>query len=252
MARSISDTSRNGRGHNSGDILSAEDAAALHAYHTYHLRKEMAASEEAKAVYDAKRKDVNARFSLIKGELRIARKDMEELLALQSMSDAELVAHEAARTARMVNHGLPVGAQMELDLSGDTVSDQNRAYTQGFTAGRRGEPGTPPDTVATFLHPNWQEGWGDGQAALIGKMARAEEIRARDTASDKPDSDRGDEEEAEVDDIARDLAAGGFLERAGDDELSPKASEVFPGDEKAAAIDRKAAKKAERQAALAH
>ena len=255
MARKLKDAGQSGRGHNSNVILDEEDAAALQLHYTLRIRAQIKKAEAAKAIYDAERNEVNGVFSLIKGDLKIPRKEFEELLALQDMGEREFIAHEAKRHQRMVNQGLPVGTQLDMFGTGDTVDDQAVAYADGYRAGRRGDDGTPPETTATFLHPNWQEGWNDGVAENAPKLARATAIMEARAAApvDDDDSDR-EEGDVEIDPAAleRELKTNGFTERSGDeDDAPPSLAEVFPGAD-AEALDRKASGRARRQAALAH
>jgi len=216
-------------GHNNAP-LDDDEIAALQLWFSTKIREARKEADAAKAVLDSKREVVNGFFSQARGELRLTRKEFEEVLALQDMTESEFLNHEAKRSARMRLQGLPVGEQIELPL-GDTADDLAQARANGFRAGMRGEPGEPPETVSPVCHQDWMGGWIEGQAKLAEGMFKAEGILEKIKASQPEPESKGevvgdDEPEQEdleeaIDAAARKLKRGGFLkpapETVGDD-----------------------------------
>lgn len=174
MPKAKKNNGANGVGHNSGEPLSDDDAAALHAYFETKVRAQRRKVEAAKIEAKAQTDTLNALFTTVRAEMRQTRKDFEDTLAKADMTEAEFRNSEAARTRRYALAGLPVGTQLELALRPDTVSDAIDAEANGFRAGRRGDDPIPPREVAPIMHQDWMKGWDRGQSAngeLLGKAA---------------------------------------------------------------------------------
>lgn len=204
MARRLNDESGSPapRGHNGPEPLSDDDEAALHAYYRAKINEARRAADKAKAVYDEARGVVTDLFAGVKSELRIKRKEFEDMLAAASMSEIEFRAAEARRIRLYSINGLPVGAQLTLDLTPakDTATEQQKAYARGFRAGENGEDLDPiMENIAPILRGECETGWKDGQAKLIMQMGRAEAIIA-ERAAPKHDPDPEDEPEPSLDD----------------------------------------------------
>jgi ribosome modulation factor len=213
-----------GAGHNS-DVLTEDEIAALQLWFSNRIRAARKEAEVAKAAYDVKREAVNGFFSQARGELKMTRKEFEEVLALQDLTEAEFLHHETKRQARMRFQGLPVGEQIELPL-GDTADDLARARADGYRAGMRGDDGVAPDHVSPVCLQDWLGGWSDGQAKLaegLGKAAAIMEARKPKSvelqADDEGEADP-DEIEDGLDDEARRLKRAGWADRPTGDETS--------------------------------
>lgn len=189
----------NGVGHNSGEPLTDDEAAALQTFFTLKIRAQQRRAAEAKASYDAERNEVNALFSQARGEVRLTRKELEEVMAAQDMTEAEFHHAEAKRLQRLRYGGLPVGTQLELFPSRDTIDDAIDAEANGFRAGRRADDPVPPDYIAGILHPEWMKGYHRGQAVNGEQLAKASEIIAARQAK-KPEL-REDDGGGEADDL---------------------------------------------------
>lgn len=188
-------------GDNSGASLGDEDAAVLHAYFAAKIRAQQKVVALKKAEFDAEKDKVNALFTQVRGELRINRKDFEEDLRLQEMSEDEFIAHEAARHNRLSIAGLPVGTQGELFPKGDAADDQARAYNDGKRAGVRADDPVPPSYISSVFAPDWQRGWSDGQAENMAKIGKAEDIlAARAQKAGKLEADEANEPGEPTDD----------------------------------------------------
>lgn len=215
-----------GPGHNS-DVLTEDEAAALQLWFSNRIRAARKEAEVAKAAFDLKRDAVNGLFSQARGELQMTRKDFEEVLALQDLTEAEFLHHETKRSARMRFQGLPVGEQIELPL-GDTADDLARARADGFRAGMRGDDGVAPDHISPVCLQDWLGGWSDGQAKLAEGLGRAESIlEARKPKSVEMEPEDCDDEDAEPEDIedglddeARRLKRAGWADRPTAEEAS--------------------------------
>lgn len=207
MARSRNAQPEPGDNH----ILTDDDIAALQHYYANRIRSQQAKADEAKAKYDAERTEVNSLFSLVKGELQISRKEFEEVLALQDMTEAEFLNHEGKRHKRLERQGLPVGTQMALPL-GDTVDDKLTAEADGKRAGLRADDPTPPEHVSPILHPDWMRGWHAGQEINIMRLGRAQEIidaRAAPAEDEIPEEEPPEFDPAKE---ARALKNSGFMD----------------------------------------
>lgn len=229
MARALKDDSKAPApaGHNGGPApLTDDDEAALHAYYRAKINAAQRAADKIKAQYDEARGVVTDLYAGVKSELRFKRKDFEAMLAAAAMSDSEFRAAEAKRIRLYSINGLPVGAQLSLDLApaSDTVTEQQEAYNHGFRAGENGEDGgETPDFIAPILRGDWESGWRDGQAKLILKMARAEEIIA-ERAAPKHDPDPQDEPEFDEQKAARKLKNDpDFMDRSAPEDAADQA-----------------------------
>lgn len=197
-----------------------EEMAALNAYFSTSIRRQQRKADEAKAAYDAERTEVNSLFALVKGELKYSRKEFQEVLAAQDMSEAEFLHAETKRHARFLINGLPVGAQLDMFATPrDTADEAAMAEANGYRAGRRGDDPTPPKEVSPILHPDFMRGWSRGQDE-VGKqfIAGQEILKARTnkgklTAEDpdpEPEEDEADPEVVKA--KARKLKAAGWTE----------------------------------------
>lgn len=221
MARKLSDPKGEGRpapkDHNSGP-LNDEEEAALYAYFSLKIRAQQKKAAAKKAEYDAEREEVTALFAKVKGELRVKRKDFEELLAAQEKSETEFRADEAKRLRRFLMGGLPVGTQLAFDLGPTSTADEQQlARSDGKRAGLRGADPVPPDYVAPIMHPTWMEGWHEGQTEIAMQMGKAESIlaaRAAPAADPEEGAEAEPEEEFDPDASARKLKKNGFTKRS--------------------------------------
>lgn len=217
-----------GVGHNNAP-LDDDEIAALQLWFSTKIREARKEADAAKAVLDSKREVVNGFFSQARGELRLTRKEFEEVLALQDMTEAEFLNHEAKRSARMRLQGLPVGEQIELPL-GDTADDLAQARANGFRAGMRGEDGSPPDHVSPVCHQDWLGGWTEGQAKLAEGMFKAagvlEKIKASQPAPVELEPEEPEPEDIEdgLDDAARKLKRSGWTDPTDEEAALEKAA----------------------------
>jgi len=180
-------------GDNAGG-LTDEERAALITHFVVKIRHQRRKAEEKKAAYDLERGEVNNLFALVKGELQISRKDFERTLDELEMSEAEFRAYLGKEQNRRVLAGLPVGEQIDLfaHVAKDPADEQAEAHANGYRAGRRGDDGVPPDTLAPVLHQDWLAGWSAAQGEIAAQMAMAEAVLER---RGEPDAD------AEVEDL---------------------------------------------------
>ncbi|MDB5725719.1 MAG: hypothetical protein JWQ16_2473 [Novosphingobium sp.] len=205
-------------GDNRSEPLTDDDKAALQLYYSRGIRAAEAEAATKKAEYDQAKKAVNGKFALVKGELGISRKDFEEVLALEDLSESEFILKEAERNKRLSLHGLPVGAQLDMFGSGDTVDEMARAEADGKRAGRRGDHGIPPDYISPVCIQAWMRGWTEEQSIIVMRLGRAEAIIAeREAADAQPDAEDEDDADDEVEEIdpaaaARALKRSGFME----------------------------------------
>jgi hypothetical protein len=204
------------KGHNSAVApLTDDEQADLQAYFSLKIRAQQRKAAEAKAKYDAEREEVNGLFARVKGELKIIRKEFEEVLAAQDMSEAEFLASEAKRHRRFSLGGLPVGAQMALDLGPTSTADEMQlAHTDGKRAGLRGADPVPPSHVSGIMVPEWMRGWHEGQAEIAMRMGRAEAILEARAAPPSGPEEAEPEEEFDPAKAARKLKKSGFMEPA--------------------------------------
>lgn len=166
----------NGVGHNSKTEITDTETADLMAHFSLKIRAQRHIVEQRKADLEIERDALNALFSSARGELRINRKDFENVLALQDMSEAEFREHEAKRLGWMKSAGLPVGTQLELFAENETVDDKFDAEANGYRAGRRADDPTPPSFIAPSLRNEWMTGWHRGQEANAEALGRAAAI----------------------------------------------------------------------------
>ena len=213
-------------GDNSGFI--DDEAATLQAYFASKIRAQQKVAALKKAEYDSERDAVNALFTQARGELRITRKEFEEVLALQDMTEAEFLRHEQKRNARMANGGLPVGTQLDM-FPQDAATEQGQAHADGKRAGLRGDDPVPPSHVTSMLHPDWMRGWTEGQDEIGQKMIAAmtilNERKAKTVALEpEPAEEEGDEDEEDgVDADLKALEAKGWTQPTADEEIGAAA-----------------------------
>lgn len=216
-----------GPGHNS-EPLTEDEIASLEALFSQKIRAKLHAFAEAKAVADAARQEVNDEFALVKGELRISRKDFEAFMAKQDLSEAEFAHEFEKEMARYRRHGMPVGAQQDMFV-GDTVDDQVVARADGKRAGLRGADPKPPTYISGVLVQDWMEGYHAGQSELCMRLDKGGALLAARQAAAKaatdagklqageyPDEEEVDEEE-EIDHSAKALKKSGWMEPAEDE-----------------------------------
>lgn len=186
-----------GPGHNT--VLTDEEVADLEAYFVVKIRQAQAVADEKKAAHKSALSDVNALFSKVKGDLKVPRKDFEDLLAKLAMDPVEFRAWWEKTLARYGRQGLPVGEQQQLAL-GDTVDDKAAAHAHGLAQGRAGVDPVPPKTLSTILHQDWLAGWHEGQKELYLRLGRADGIFAKLAQANGEVTDGEEEEEVEEDD----------------------------------------------------
>lgn len=151
------------------------DEAALFAYFARKINEAQAAANVIKAQYDEAKDAVTAEFTKAKGELRIPRKRMEELLAAMKLTDEEFLEDERKRAKEYALAGLP---QLDLFAKRDTADDVQMAYNSGHRAGKAGLDPSPPKTIFPALIPDWQRGWADGQSETQKAFLRGQELIA--------------------------------------------------------------------------
>lgn len=160
-----------GEGHNV--VIDEEGRAALNQYYTLKLRQSIA--EAAKAEAKEAQEEVNSWFSKARGDLGYTRKEMEEQIALQNMTEAQFLAHEARRRQRMVESGLPVMNDL-FDKKIETITDTEEAEANGYRAGRRADEPKVPDEIDGSLHSMWMQGWHRGQGDNAKQLEKADAI----------------------------------------------------------------------------
>lgn len=215
-------------GDNRSEPMTDDDIASMQLYYSRKVRGQEAEAVKKKAEYDQAKKAVNGTFALVKGELGISRKDFEEILALEDLSESEFILKELGRTKRLSLHGLPVGTQLDMFGKGDTVDEMERARADGRRAGRRGDEGVPPDYISPVCHQAWLEGWHEEQAIIFMRLGRAEAIIAERAEAEAPVGEEEDDldeeaEEFDPDAEAKRLKKAGFTERGpvgADEELA--------------------------------
>ncbi len=209
-----------GVGHNS-EPLDDDEVAALEAYYAQKIRAAQRKADEAKAAYDCEREEVNGLFAQVKADLKTSRKEFQDLIEKQSMSEAEFAAYWRKLTSRYQRGGLPVGAQLDMFAVKDTADEKAVAYADGERAGLAGIDPTPPSYIAAVVVSDWMSGWHAGQKVLYMRLAKAEEIIASRGEPDAPEGDDVDlnDDEEELTEAAikagvKNLKNSGFLETA--------------------------------------
>jgi len=207
--------------------LTDDERADLIAFYGQKIRTQERKAAEAKAAYDLERTEVKNLFALVKGDLQISRKDFEDLLGKQDMTEAEFRNFTTKRDALYRLSGLPVGAQIDMFSHADTVDDQAQAEANGYRAGVRGDEGIAPEHIAPILRGNWEHGWGRGQAELGARMERASALLAKRGEPDADDDgiDLNEEEEDPTDpeviaEKTRKLKRAGFMDRSEPEEVA--------------------------------
>lgn len=202
-------------GHNSGAPLTDEEVAALQVHFSLKIRAQQRKAGVAKSAYDLERNEVNALFTSARAELGLTRKEFEEVLALQDMTETEFLAHEGKRRSRLLAQGLPVGTQLDMFEHGDTADDKALAEADGYRAGRRADDPVPPKHVAPMFHPDWMAGWHRGQEENAMQLQTAQTVlanRAAPAGELAPDEPEEDDETDEPDELeqARRLSEAGW------------------------------------------
>lgn len=174
----------NGAGHNSKAPLTDDERADLQVYYEVKIRTAQKAADEIKAKLDVAREETNFWFKRLSADLKISRKDFVGLLQDKDLSEAEFIKKEATRLQMYRNAGMPVGTQLALDFSTDTVTEAAQARAEGKRAyGAYADP-IPPKHVAAILHQEWLAGWHEGQEETAMRMGRAEEVIKRRSEPD--------------------------------------------------------------------
>ncbi|MFN3582924.1 hypothetical protein [Phenylobacterium sp.] len=186
-----------GKGHNLA--LTEEERQALA---THYANKVIASDREIAAIQtdlSAAKGTLSGHFKLIQKHLGITKQEFrDEFLGALQMSDKEYAAAEKRRfdLHRLAGKDVPEGAQLDLlDRINDTVDDQIAAEADGYRAGRLALDPTPPDHIATFLHPDWLRGWTRGQEVNANADAMAYDILSRPQPGEMAADDGEDEDE---------------------------------------------------------
>lgn len=199
-------------GHNA-EPLTEEEIEALQTHYELKIRAEQREVVQAAEVVKTKRSAVNGSFKRMTADLKYTRAEFEDMLAKRDMTEAAFLAAEAKRAAMYRRAGLPTAQGDLFDKPQDTISEQDVAYRAGLMAGRRADDPICPKTIAPILRPNWEHGYGDGQAENAMKLGIAKgvlERRAKPAASPEPDADE-DLTEDQIAENARKLKKNGFL-----------------------------------------
>lgn len=167
-------------GHNSK--LSDDERRALTLHHKRMYEAADALVEKAKA--DRKAIGDQAKADLGKGALA----DIKDLIKASDEKVAKGNIERALRIARWM--GLPVGTQVSMF---DAPAD-DRALSEGRTAGMEGKPCDPPRHFAVTAHQQWIAGWHDGQSILASafKKLKPDEKAAVDTLPPTAESDQSE------------------------------------------------------------
>jgi ribosome modulation factor len=151
-------TGGNGVGHNSK--LTDDERRALTLHHLGLYVAADALVERAKT--DRKAIADQARADLGKGVMS----DIRDMIVAKDEKTAKGNIERALRVARWM--GLPVGTQVSMfDLPVD-----DRAKSDGTTAGMEGKICDPPRHFAVAQHQDWIAGWHEGQQILAGAFKK--------------------------------------------------------------------------------
>src|SRR5215469_1827259 len=145
-------------GHNSK--LSDDERRALTLHHQKLYVAADALVEKAKS--DRKAIADQAKADLGKGVMS----DIKDMIAAKDEKTAKGNIERALRLARWM--GLPVGTQVNLF---DAPVD-DRAKSEGMTAGMEGKICEPPRHLAATAHQEWIAGWHEGQTILAGAFKK--------------------------------------------------------------------------------
>jgi hypothetical protein len=217
------------RGHNSGEPLSDDEAAALTVYYQLKIIEAQREVAKIKVDLDCARGVVNGHFKRMAADLGFTRKAFEtDVIAKLNMTEAEYLHSEAMRTRMHVLAGLKSGEQIDLFKHvGDTVDDEIDAEANGFRAGRRAADPTPPKETAPILHQSWLAGWHRGQAAngeALTKAAAVLEAREAKKPGMRAEDPPAEEEVTEevIAKKARKLKKAGWTEPTADETKFPE------------------------------
>jgi hypothetical protein len=223
-----------GVGHNSAE-LTDDDRSSLYLRHRTDIRILEKKRAELKALMDGVAQQISGKHGLVKSDLGFTRKQTEEVLLLENMTEAEFRASEGKRTARLVIAGLPVGTQLDMFAS-DTVDDKAEAFANGRRAAYRGEDAVPAEGIHPMFHTDWMGGYQEAQAEFIMKLGRADGLiasramkpKAGEMVADAEDEGDGDEIDLE-DEVAAQMKALKDSGWAADAPTPPKLEEANGG-----------------------
>ncbi|WP_235972481.1 hypothetical protein [Brucella pseudogrignonensis] len=104
--------------------------------------------------------DMNAEYKRLK-DLGWSKKDYDFAKSLEDKDVGQVIAdfERKLRIARMFGHQL--GRQLDI-LDKDRTPQEDRAYDEGFAAGRRRKSATNPYQPGSQEFQNWQKGMNDG------------------------------------------------------------------------------------------
>lgn len=194
-----------GPGHNAHRDLTDDELAALVTSFTTKVITAQRKVDTIMVDLKSARNVVNGLFKLIKKETGYDRKEFAaEVIANLDKSDEAIAAAEARRRRLQVLAGVRPGEQLDLlEHTPDVIDDQISAEAAGYRAGRRAEDPIAPDTIATYLHPDWQRGWMRGQEVNAKAEAMAADILARPkpgemVADDEPEGEEDPDAEIEA------------------------------------------------------
>lgn len=192
-------SSKASAGQNTVADLTDEDFEALQHHYEMKIATAEADLEVAAAVVKAKRKAVTGLFNMVKGELGYDVGEFKVYLIDKRRPEAEFSAREDQRRKMYERGGMPVGAQMALEL-GDSADDKVRAERDGFEAGKAAKDAVPPSYISPIFHNDWMAQWHKGQERNIMLLGKAEAIIAsRDAAKAKGTLQADDEAEGDED-----------------------------------------------------
>ncbi len=169
--------------------LTTDEFDDLQVFYNLKTREARRKADAIKAELDVAREEVGSWYSRMHADLRYTRKEFEAMQADQDLSPAEFLAKEAKRTRLYQSGALKPGDQLEFDLAGDTITDQQMAVEAGRRAYLANQVATPPKSVAPIMHQDWLKGWQAEQEATAARMSRAEAFiakRAEPKADEKP------------------------------------------------------------------
>lgn len=214
-----SDAKAAGIGHNQPEPLTEEELAALQTHHELKIRGQLRKVATAKAAHDLEKTEVNGLFKKASADLKVTRKELEDMIAKRDMTETEFLAAEAKRNALYRRAGLPVAQADLFPETLDTIDEQRLAYNDGFRAGRRADDPTPGKNVSPVLHTDWMRGWTDGQEKNVLELGIAEKVLAKMTPTPKAEDEEEDGEgdpaavDEELDEAPRKLKRSGFMAR---------------------------------------
>jgi len=145
-------------GHNSSMTDDERRALTLHHLHLYSAADALVekAKADRKAICDQAKADL--------GKWAVA--DIKDMIIAKDEKVAKGNIERALRIARWA--GLPVGTQVSMF----DVPVDDRAKSDGMTAGMEGQPCDPPRHLPLGQHQQWISGWHEGQAILAGAFKK--------------------------------------------------------------------------------